>query len=57
MDGLFLTSRRHWWERVNSTVIEVHLSETSGLRGERTRAARLVDRDAKAALEGQVSSM
>ena len=24
----FLTSRRHWWERVNNTVIEFHLSET-----------------------------
>ena len=46
MDGLFLTSRRHWWERVNSTLIEFRLSETSGLSGERTRAARLVDRDA-----------
>ena len=46
MDGLFLTSHRHWWERVNSTLIEFHLSETNGLSGERTRAARLVDRDA-----------
>ena len=46
MDGLFLSSRRHWWERVNSTLIEFHLSETSGLSGKRTRAARLVDRDA-----------
>ena len=39
MDGLFLTSRRHWWERVNNTVIEFHLSETSG-------SYRLIDRDA-----------
>ena len=46
MDDLFLTSRRHWWERVNNTVIEFHLSETSGLSGKRTRTARLVDRDA-----------
>ena len=28
MDRLFLTSRRHWWEQVNNTVIEFHLSET-----------------------------
>ena len=41
----FLTSRRHWWEQVNSTVIEFHLSNTSGSRRARTRIARLVDRD------------
>ena len=46
MNGLFWTSRRHWWERVNNTVIEFHLSVTSGSSQERTRAARLVDRDA-----------
>ena len=46
MDGLFWTSRRHWWVRVNNIVIEFHLSETSGLSGKRTRIARLVDRDA-----------
>ena len=45
MDGLFLTSRRHWWEQVNSTVIEFHLSNTSGSRRVRTRIARLADRD------------
>ena len=45
MDCLFFTSRRHWWERVNSTVIEFHLSNTSGSRRARTRIARLVDRD------------
>ena len=33
---LFLTSRRHWWERVNNTVIEFHLSVTSGSRWART---------------------
>ena len=46
MDGLFLTSRRHWWDQVNNTVIEFHLSETSGLSRARTRIARLIDRDA-----------
>ena len=46
MDGLFLTSRRHWWEQVNNTVIESHLSVTSGSSQERTRAARFIDRDA-----------
>ena len=46
MHGLFLTSRRHWWERVNSTVIESHLSVTSGSSRERTPAARFIDRDA-----------
>ena len=46
MDGLFLTSHRHWWERVNDTVIESHLSMTSGSSRERTRAARFIDRDA-----------
>ena len=45
MDCLFWTSRRHWWEQVNSTVIEFHLSNTSGSRRVRTRIARLVDRD------------
>ena len=45
MDGLFLTSRRHWWEQVNSTVIEFHLSITSGSRRAQTWIARLVDRD------------
>ena len=42
----FLTSRRHWWERVNNTVIEFHLSNTSGSRRARTWIARLVGRDA-----------
>ena len=46
MDGLFLTSRRHWWERVNNTVIEFNLTMTSGSSQERTRAARLIERDA-----------
>ena len=46
MDCLFLTSRRHWWEQVNSTVIEFHLSNTSGSRQARTRIAHLVNRDA-----------
>ena len=51
MDNLFLTSRRHWWEQVNSTVIEFHLSETSRSRRARTRIARLLDRDANCVLE------
>ena len=46
MDGLFLTSYRHWWERVTNTVIEFHLSNTSRSRRARTRIAHLVDRDA-----------
>ena len=46
MDGIFLTSCRHWWERVNSTVKEFHPSNTSGSSREQTRAARLIDRDA-----------
>ena len=46
MHGLFWTSRRHWWERVNNTVIEFHLSVTSGSSRARTRIAHLVDRDA-----------
>ena len=46
MDSLFWTSRQYWWERVNNTVIEFHLSETSRSSRERTRAARLIDRDA-----------
>ena len=25
MDGLFCTSRRHWWEQVNNTVIDLHM--------------------------------
>ena len=33
MDGLYWTSRRHWWERLDNTVTEFHLSETSGLCG------------------------
>ena len=45
MDCLFWTSRRHWWQQVNSSVIEFHLSNTSGSRRERTRIACLVDRD------------
>ena len=32
MDGLFLTSGWHWWERVDNTVIEFHLSNTSRTR-------------------------
>ena len=46
MDGIFLTSRRHWWEWFNNTVIEFHLSETSGSCWVRTKTARLTDRDA-----------
>ena len=46
MGGLFLTSRRHWWERVNNTVIEFHLSETSRSCRAQTQTARLIDRDA-----------
>ena len=46
MDGLFWTSRWHWWEQVSSTVIEFHPSITSGSRRARTWIARLVDRDA-----------
>ena len=45
MDALFLTSRRHWWEQVNSTVIEVHLSNTSRSTRAQNWIARLVDRD------------
>ena len=45
MDGLFWTSRRHWWERVNNTVTEFQHSMTSRSSRERTRAARLIDRD------------
>ena len=40
-----LTSHQHWWERVNNTLIESHLSNTSGSRWARTRIACLVDRD------------
>ena len=46
MDGLFLTSRRHWWEHVNNTVIESHLSETSGSYRARTWMDHVADRDA-----------
>ena len=46
MDGLFITSRRHWWERVNNTVIESHLSVTSGSSLAQTWTVRLTDRDA-----------
>ena len=42
----FLTSRQHWWERVDNTVIEFHPSETSGSSRARTQTARLLDRDA-----------
>ena len=45
MDSLFLTSRRHWWEQVNNTVIESHLSVTSGLSWARTQPTGLTDRD------------
>ena len=44
--AFFLTSRRHWWEWVSNTVIESHLSMTSGSSGAQTRTARLIDRDA-----------
>ena len=44
--AFFLTSRRHWWERVNNTVIEFHLSVTSASNQARTRITRLEDRDA-----------
>ena len=46
MDGHFLTSRWHWWERVNNTEIESHLSVTSGLSRAQTQTAPLTDRDA-----------
>ena len=46
MDGLFLTSRRHWWEWVNSTLTAYHLSETSRSYRARTWMDRLADRDA-----------
>ena len=46
MDGPFLTSRWHWWEQANNTVIESHLSVTSGSSRARTQTARLTDRDA-----------
>ena len=46
MDGLFLTSRRHWWERAINTVREFHLSETSGLYRARTWTDHMADRDA-----------
>ena len=46
MDGLFLISRQHWWERVSNTVIEFQLSITSGSSRARTRIACLVDRNA-----------
>ena len=45
MDCLVLTSCWHWSEQVISTVIEFHLSNTSGSRRARTWIARLVDRD------------
>ena len=45
MDGLFLISRRRWWELVNNTVIESHLSVTSGSSRERTWTTHLIDRD------------
>ena len=47
MDGLFLTSCRHWWGRVNNTVIEFHLSITSALCRAQTRIAHSIDSDAK----------
>ena len=47
MDGLFLTSSRHWWEQVSNTVIESHLSVTSGSNQARTWITCLTDRDAK----------
>ena len=46
MDGLFGTSRRHWWEQVNNTVLESHLSVTSGSSRAQTQTALLTDRDA-----------
>ena len=46
MDSLFWTSRQHWWERVNNSVIESHLSERSGSYWARTRMDRVVDKDA-----------
>ena len=45
MDGLCWTSRRHWWEQFNNTLIEFHLSETSGSCWARTWTACLTDRD------------
>ena len=43
--AFFWTSRRHWWEQINSTVKEFHLSNTSGSRRAQTWIARLVYRD------------
>ena len=39
------TSRQHWREQVNSTLIEFHLSETSRLCRVRTWTAGLTDRE------------
>ena len=39
MDRLFLISRHHWWERVNNTAIEFHLSETDHTEREPGRTA------------------
>ena len=36
MDRLFWTSCQHWWEQVNSALIEFHLSETSGWHIDKT---------------------
>ena len=46
MNGLFLTSRWHWWSQVNSILVECHLSETNGLYQARTWMAHMTDRDA-----------
>ena len=44
MDSLWWTSLQHWWEQVNSTLIEFHLSETSGSCRAWTRMASFTDR-------------
>ena len=46
MDSLWWTSRRHWREQVNNTLIAFHLSETNGSCRSRTWMAHLTDRDA-----------
>ena len=39
----FLTSRRHWCERVNNTVIESHLSEKRRSSRAQTQTAHLTE--------------
>ena len=46
MDGLWWTNWEHWWEQVNSMLVEFHFFETKGSCRAWTWTACLTDKDA-----------